>query len=289
MRCLLFGSGGQLGSRIRTFSPPGFEIIPIDRDEVDLTDLSAIGRVILNQKPDVVINAAAYTAVDAAESDEHSAHQVNAVAPGVMAEVAHQSGALIVHYSTDYVFDGCASVPYTEDMETRPLGVYGRTKLAGERAVATANPRHLIFRTSWVYDASGKNFLTTMLRLSSDRNELSVVNDQFGSPTTTQALTDASFKILGNLSSPQEAPAGVYHMTCGGQTSWCQFAHKIFNETGTTVAVHGIPTEQYPTPAQRPKYSVLNNSRLESVFGVHLPTWEVALAQCLKEARFATY
>lgn len=285
MRCLLFGSGGQLGKRIKNFAPKDIQLTALTRNDVDLADSRAIKQLISDHRPDAVINAAAYTAVDVAETDQSVAHQVNTIAAGVMAEACNNIDALMVHYSTDYVFDGNASVPYTEQAQTNPLGVYGRTKLAGEQAVIQGNSRHLIFRTSWVYDASGKNFLTTMLRLAADRDEISVVNDQFGSPTTTQALAQASFSVLKKVVADSDFPMGIYHMSCDGLTSWYQFAQEIFDQTETEINLIGIPTTDYPTPAQRPKYSALDNSKLEASFGVRLPKWDIALQQCLKEAK----
>jgi dTDP-4-dehydrorhamnose reductase len=236
----------------------------------------------------VVINAAAYTAVDQAESEPELAHLVNAEAPRVMAEACAESGAWLVHYSTDYVFDGTASEPYSEDDPVSPVNVYGRTKLEGEQAVVGNAPRHLIFRTSWVYSNHGRNFLNTMLRLSAERAVLTIVSDQVGSPTWTGAIAGATEQVLHRLSgwgTGGDDKAGIYHMTCGGRTSWYGFARAIFEQTGRLdgIRVEPIDTASYPTPARRPLYSVLNNDKLANVFGVKLDTWDDALRECLSE------
>jgi dTDP-4-dehydrorhamnose reductase len=222
--------------------------------------------------------------VDRAESEPALAQRINADAPGAMAAAARKAGALFVHYSTDYVFDGTGDRPYHEDDPTRPLGVYGRTKLAGEEAVRAAGGDHLVFRTAWVYSLHGHNFLNTMLRLGAERDVLRVVDDQVGSPTFAGAIAQATASALARLPALGRTPSGVYHMTCSGQTSWCGFARRIFEETGAAhVRVDSITTAEYPTPAARPAYSVLSNDRLASVFGVRLPGWEEALGACLAE------
>jgi dTDP-4-dehydrorhamnose reductase len=284
MKILLLGKNGQLGTHLQRVLPALGELTALGRAEADLSDPAAAAAAVAGSGADVVVNAAAYTAVDRAESEPELAQRVNAEAPGAMAAAARGAGALFVHYSTDYVFDGTGRRPYREDDPTRPLGVYGRTKLAGEQAVRAAGGPHLVFRTAWVYSLHGRNFLNTMLRLGAERSELRVVDDQVGSPTFAGAIADATVSVLARVPQLAAAPSGLYHMTCGGETSWCGFARRIFEEAGAAkVRVDAITTADYPTPAARPAYSVLNNEKLESVFGVSLPSWDDALRTCLAE------
>jgi len=284
MKILLLGKNGQLGTHLQRVLPALGGLTALGRAEADLSDPAAVAAVVARSGADVVVNAAAYTAVDRAESEPELAQRVNAEAPGAMAAAAREAGALFVHYSTDYVFDGTGRHPYREDDPTRPLGVYGRTKLAGEQAVCAAGGPHLVFRTAWVYSLHGRNFLNTMLRLGAERSELRVVDDQVGSPTFAGAIADATASVLARIGQLAAAPSGVYHMTCGGETSWCGFARRIFEETGAAnVRVDAITTADYPTPAARPAYSVLSNEKLDSVFGVRLPSWDKALSTCLAE------
>ena len=283
MRTLVFGNNGQVGTHLLRVLPALGETVAVGREQADLTDPAALESVIADARPDVVINAAAYTAVDKAESEPELALAVNGEAPGIMARAAKRAGAVFVHYSTDYVFDGTAAAPYGEDSPTHPLGVYGRTKRAGEQAVAGAGARSLVFRTAWVYSLHGHNFLNTMLRLAKERDHLRVVDDQVGSPTFAGAIADATVAVLTKMQNGAGADAtGVYHMTCAGQTSWCGFARRIFELAGVnSVQVDAITTADYPTPAARPAYSVLSNAKLAQVFDVRLPSWEQALAGCL--------
>jgi dTDP-4-dehydrorhamnose reductase len=285
MRVLLFGKNGQVGSHLQAVLEPFGEVIAFGRSDVDLSDSGAVAQAVRDARPHVVINAAAYTAVDRAESEPELAEAVNAEAPGAMARAAAASGALLVHYSTDYVFDGRASQPYTEEAPTNPLGAYGRTKLAGERAVTAAGGPHLVFRTAWVYSLHGHNFLKTMLRLGGERDELRIVDDQRGSPTYAGAIADATAAVLRVVDNRGGLPAehaGVYHMTCSGEVSWCGFAREIFRRAGVSgVHVTPITTADYPTPAARPAYSVLSNAKLQRVFGIELPPWQEALTRCL--------
>jgi dTDP-4-dehydrorhamnose reductase len=287
MRILLTGSSGQVGRELlRALAPLG-EISAPARDQLDLASPDAIVRAVREAAPDLVVNAAAYTAVDRAEAEADLAMQVNGRAPGILAEEAARRGAPLIHYSTDYVFDGTKPGPYTEDDVPAPLNAYGRSKLAGDRAVMQANPAHLIFRTSWVYAPHGKNFLLTMLKLSKERNELRVVDDQRGAPTTAALIADCTAGVLqrvaadGRLARLREF-AGLYNLTASGATSWHGFASAILKSTGSPIPVLPIPTEAYPTPAMRPRNSVLDTSKLARTFGVVPADWKAGLEQCLE-------
>jgi len=288
-RVLILGAQGQLGIELqKTFTGAG-EVVALGRARCDLANSESIRKVMAEVAPAIVLNAAAYTAVDRAESEPELAMRVNGEAPGVLAEEARKINALLVHYSTDYVFDGSKRGPWVEDDPVNPLNEYGRTKLAGERKIAEAGGRYLIFRTSWVYSLHGNNFLKTMLRLGRERDHLRVVNDQIGAPTTAAALARATRAVIDGLDSVSHSEAsGIYHMTCSGETSWCGFAQEIFRrarapEGRKWPVVTGIPDMEYPTPAKRPKNSVLCNSKLKTRFGVALPRWEDALGETLEE------
>lgn len=287
MRLLVFGSGGQVGAWLADELASLGEVVALDRHQADLRDAQGVARAVEQHRPDIVVNAAAYTAVDRAESDADEAERVNAVAPGVMAAAARRYEAMFVHYSTDYVFAGDADQPYVEDDATGPKSVYGRTKLAGEQAVCAEAGKYFIFRTSWVYSNHGHNFLNTMLRLAGERDIVGVVDDQIGAPTYARAIARATADVLERLAAGEadaDAASGIYHMTCAGTTSWHGFASAIFEEAGCTqMQVKAIPTEDYPTPAARPRYSVLNNDRLERTFGVSLPPWRDSLRECLQQ------
>lgn len=288
MNILLTGSRGQVGWELkRTLACLG-NVVAVDSNEMDLTDPDAIRRVVREVAPRIIVNPAAHTAVDKAEGESDLAHAINAVAPGILGEEAQRLGAMVVHYSTDYVFDGSGATPWKEDDANGPLNVYGATKLAGEQALAAACPRHLVFRTSWVYGARGANFLLTMRRLMNDRPELKIVADQIGAPTWSRMLAEATALILAQIQSPARGadrpePWGVYHMTNGGETSWHGFAEAIRDLDAGHCRLHPIPSADYPTPARRPLNSRLNNDKLERVFGVRLPDWRAALALCLKD------
>ncbi|MDZ7839822.1 MAG: dTDP-4-dehydrorhamnose reductase [Gammaproteobacteria bacterium] len=288
MKGLVFGKNGQVGRCLAAGLGSMESTWFLDREQADLSHPDNVRKAIETLAPDVVINAAAYTAVDRAESEPALAHTVNAEAPGAMAEACARTGAWLIHYSTDYVFDGTASEPYTEDAEVSPLNVYGRTKLAGEEAIRAACDRHLIFRTSWVYSNHGRNFLNTMLRLGSERDELNIVSDQVGAPTYAGSIADATDRILHALSarwSQDREVSGTYHMTCVGSTTWFDFARRIFELSGLRerIRVNPIPTSEFPTPAARPMFSVLANDKLERQFGVRLESWNDALYKCLSE------
>lgn len=288
MKGLVFGKTGQVGQCLATRLRSLESTLFLDRERADLSRPQTARRAIEAFEPEVVINAAAYTAVDRAESEPELARSINAEAPAAMAEACAETGAWLIHYSTDYVFDGTASQPYTEDDPASPLNVYGRTKLEGEQAIRAALDRHLIFRTGWVYANHGENFLNTMLRLGGERDELNIVSDQTGAPTYAGSIAEATEKVLHNLvtkPSGCDDKAGTYHMTCGGRTSWFEFARAIFEQTGRLdgIRVNPIATADYPAPARRPMFSVLSNEKLERVFGVALDPWDVALRECLSE------
>lgn len=284
-RVLILGATGQVGTELqRSFS--AFHVFPADRQSGDLAQPDQIRGLIRERKPNLILNAAAYTAVDRAESESALAYAINAEGPRVLAEEARRSGAVLVHYSTDYVFDGAQPEPWTEDDPTGPINVYGASKLAGEQAIREVGGRYLIFRTSWVYGPHGRNFLLTMLRLGLERQTLNVVNDQRGAPTTSIELANATSVIVHRILSGEcgepEQWAGVYHMTCSGSTTWCDFARAIFERAGSLVngkspVVNGIPSSEYPTPAKRPSNSILSNALLEKTFGCHLLPWQSAL------------
>lgn len=291
-RVLIVGGGGQVGVELQKSFAGHAEVISVDRRTIDLAEEQAIRELVNRLRPEVIVNAAAYTAVDRAESEPDLAMAVNGRAPGVFAEEALRLGALLVHYSTDYVFDGSKDGPWTEDDAPSPLSVYGRTKLAGEEAIRSVGGRYLIFRTSWVYGPHVKNFLLTMLRLGRERDRLAVVDDQFGAPTTSLELARATRTIVDGVRvgryGPPDTWAGLYHMTCSGSTTWHGFAEAIFERaerlTGARrPAVVPIPSSEYPTPAQRPRNSVLSNARLTERFGIHLAPWEQALDEAMRE------
>ncbi len=291
MKILLFGRDGQLGHYLKTDLQPLGELVACARGEIDLADTERVSSFVLTQRPDIIVNAAAYTAVDQAESDEVTAFSVNADAPAAMATAARQINALFVHFSTDYVFDGRAHSPYTETAPTHALGVYGRSKLAGEEAIRAVAPAHLILRTAWLYSSHGKNFFKTMLRLAGERDELRIVGDQIGSPTYAALVSAATAQALAQITRKGDAErySGTYHLTCAGAVSWHGFAREIVALAGKTrVSVHEIGTADYPTPAARPAYSVLDNGKFAAAFGIRLPPWEAALRQCMMEHASAT-
>lgn len=286
MRILMFGKTGQVGLGLQRDLEFFEQVRFLGRDAVDLTDLASVETAIEDYRPDVVINAAAYTNVDRAEEEPELAELVNATAPGVMAEMARAGGAWLIHYSTDYVFDGSATAPYPEDAAKHPLNVYGRTKSAGEEAIKQATDRYLILRTSWIYSNGGRNFLNTILRLAAEKRELRVVDDQTGTPTFARALSKSTAQLIERLSDGPEQ-SGVYNMTCEGATTWYGFACAILRAAGIEdVRVTPIATGEFPTPARRPKYSVLDNTRLHRAFGLRLPHWQDSLKGCLAQRAF---
>lgn len=292
MRILLAGVTGQVGWELqRTLMTLG-EVIPVGRSvsnaalQMDLADPDTIRRTIREVKPDLIVNAAAYTAVDKAESEPELAMAINGIAPGLMAEEAKLLDAAIVHYSTDYVFDGAKATPYTEEDLHGPQNTYGETKLAGEKAIQAVDVPHLILRTSWVYGLRGKNFLLTMLKLAQEREELKVVDDQIGAPTWSRMIAEATAQILSQAT--QNVPyllaskSGVYHLSASGHTSWYGFASAIFDHDRKSSErkmqrLIAIASDQYPTPAKRPAYSLLDTHKLSTTFGLAMPDWQRSL------------
>lgn len=307
MRILLTGTNGQLGRHLAKALHNLGELITPQRAELDLSDIASIAPYIQQCKPDLIINPAAYTAVDLAEKETELAFRVNAEAPGMLAQEAKRLGIGLIHFSTDYVFDGSKAdangmpAPYAEDDLCAPLNVYGASKLAGEQAIAASGCAHLIFRTSWVYSDFGKNFLLTILRLAKEKTELNIVNDQWGTPSSTLFLSDAIKHILLQLQQA-EVPAtwwkthqGIYHLTPEGFTNWCEFSQRIVQHAATLgmlsttlPKIQGIPSSAYPTPAQRPKNSCLDKNKLRRQFGIHIPDWDLALEACLQSMRAPT-
>jgi dTDP-4-dehydrorhamnose reductase len=293
-KILVTGKSGQVGwELLRSLSMLG-QVTSVDFEQLDLADADAVRGFIRCLKPDIIVNPAAYTAVDKAESEPELAMAVNAVAPGVMAEEARRLGAFLVHYSTDYVFDGSKREPYTEEDQPNPLNVYGTSKLAGEQAIRDSGVHHLILRTSWVYGARGKNFLLTMRRLGRERDRLSVVNDQTGAPTWSRAIAECTAQMLAQLYAPGSAaglPArlsGTYHLTCQGQTTWYGFVREAVARgllAGRDIfpEIEPIDTAAYPTPAARPMNSVMSNAKLFDAFGLLMPSWQQGLTMVLDE------
>lgn len=279
MRVLVCGRTGQVGTALaQTLPATGWHVTMLEAPELDLTDPASIDAAVDAARPDVVINAAAYTAVDAAEANRDLAFAINATGPGLLAAAAARAGAAIVHFSTDYVFDGSAG-PWREADRPAPLGVYGASKLAGERAVAAVNPRHIILRTSWVCSATGQNFLKTMLRLGATRDVLRVVADQQGAPTFADDLAAAVIHVVPRVVAGEGC--GLFHLTGAPETSWHGFAEAIFAAAGRPVRVEAITTAEYPTPAARPADSRLDCARILAVHGVAQSDWRVSLARAV--------
>jgi dTDP-4-dehydrorhamnose reductase len=288
MKILLTGSAGQLGRELKRSLAPLGELIACDRRQLDLADPDSLRNAVRDLAPTVIVNAAAYTAVDKAETETGLAEAINAAAPALLAEEAKRLGARLIHYSTDYVFDGTKASAYREDDATTPLSAYGRTKRQGELAIAASGARHLVLRTSWVYGLHGANFMKTMLRLGRERDELRVVGDQVGAPTWTRHLADATALILASHGTAE----GLYHLAAAGETSWHGYAEAIFAEARATglleksPTVRRITTAEYPLPAPRPANSRLDCTRFSTDFGLALPDWRTGLADCLADARF---
>lgn len=283
---LILGAQGQLGIELQSAFQDAGQVIAYGRPTCDLGDPVSIRAAIRAVQPDVILNAAAYTAVDRAESEPDLAMRINGDAPGILAEEARKIRALLIHYSSDYVFDGSKNEPWVEDDPVNPLNIYGATKLAGEKHIQQVGGRFQIFRTSWVFSPHGNNFLRTMLRLGNERSELRVVDDQKGAPTSAAALAAATHSVVDRTTlNAEDEPAGIYHMTCAGETTWYGFAQSIFAKAQAEkpwASITAIPGSEYPTPARRPANSVLSNEKLKAVFGIELPSWKTALDDALQ-------
>jgi len=293
LKILLTGKNGQVGFELQRALAPLGEVTALDREACDLLDADAVRALVSRIAPDVIVNPAAYTAVDKAESDKDTAFAINAQALGVLGEEAARTGALVIHYSTDYVFDGLKTSAYSESDLPAPQSVYGSSKLAGERALAASNPRHLILRTSWVVGAHGGNFAKTMLRLAAEREQLSVVADQFGAPTSAALLADLTAHLVRQYQreDKQSFPYGTYHLAASGETNWCDYARFVLAQAlaagkqlkAGPEQVLPLRTEQYPTPAKRPANSRLDTSRFRETFGLRLPPWEEGVRHMLAQ------
>jgi dTDP-4-dehydrorhamnose reductase len=288
-RVLLIGKIGQVGYELRRTLAPWTQLVAVDYPEIDLTNPDSIRHHVRETRPQLIVNAAAYTAVDKAEAEPDLAMKINGLAPGILAEEAKSAGALLVHYSTDYIFDGTKTEPYIETDAPSPLSAYGRSKLAGDDAVRAVGGPHLIFRLCWVYGGRGQNFMLTIMRLAREREKLRVVADQFGCPTWSRMIAETtSLAVLRTLSSGNPAEyTGTYHLAASGVTSWHGFAKAIVDsmpsETRKCTSVEPITTAEYPTPAKRPAYSALNCDKLHRTFGLRLPDWRQSLADVLEK------
>ena len=292
-KILLTGVNGQVGHALQK-KLSNHQVVALNREQLDLSDKDAIRRVVQAIQPDLIINPAAYTAVDKAESERDLAYAINATAPQILAEEAAKLNAVLIHFSTDYVYDGSKNADYVETDAVNPLSVYGKSKLAGEDAIRAVGLPHLILRTSWVYGAYGKNFLKTIIRLVSERDSLRIVADQFGAPTSSESIADAVVELLSVWQPQQEKQSGVYHFTNQGKTSWHGFSCAIVSEynrlakakngqllKASVENIIAITTADYPTPAARPANSTLNNQKLKQTFNVSLPNWEQGLHQVM--------
>jgi dTDP-4-dehydrorhamnose reductase len=285
---LIIGKIGQVGWELRRTLAPVGEVVAVDFPDIDLTKPDSIVKWVRDTRPRVIVNAAAYTAVDKAESDFDRCNLINGVAPGILAEEAKRNSAWLVHYSTDYVFDGSKTTPYLETDLPRPLGAYGRSKLNGDTAVLQVDGNHLIFRLCWVYGARGQNFMLTMMRLARERERLRVVRDQFGCPTWSRMIAETTAQALSKSLAASDPAAfkGLYHLCASGQTTWHGFADAIIRlmpgEGKKCKSVESITTAEYPVAAQRPPYSVLSCEKLQKGFGLQLPDWEESLKQVME-------
>ena len=293
-KILLTGVNGQVGHALKT-KLAEYELVALSREQLDLTKPHDIKRIVRDIKPTLIINPAAYTAVDKAEVEPELAFAINATAVQILAEEAARLSAGLIHFSTDYVFDGTKTTPYIETDEVNPVSVYGKSKLAGEEAIRQVGLPHLILRTSWVYGAYGKNFLKTILRLAAERDSLRIVGDQFGAPTSSESIADAIVKLVSVWQAAQENQTGTYHFTNTGEISWHGFSCEIINQYNELIKekdwpvlkaslehIAAITTADYPTPAARPANSCLNNAKLKQVFNVQMPTWQQGLQQVMQ-------
>ncbi len=291
-KILLIGKDGQVGWQLhRTLAPLG-QIAAYDHSALDLSKPDQVRAIVREVRPTLIVNAAAYTAVDQAEEERDQAMAINGHGPALLAQEAKRLGAALVHYSTDYVFDGKKKAPYTEDDPPQPLNVYGQSKLVGDQAIMAAGIPHLIFRTSWVYGIRGNNFLRTLLKLFSEREEIQIVDDQVGAPTWSRMIAEATAQVLTQLIAPHttldfDEVSGLYNLTAAGQTTWYEFACAIAEQAATqhltpkVAAIKPIPSSKYPTPAVRPAYGVLSHKKLQETFGLFIPDWQDQLARCI--------
>lgn len=296
MKILLFGKNGQVGWELNRSLQPLGEVVALSREDADFSRPDSLRQIISDVKPDVIVNAVAYTAVDKAEAEEELAATINSVAPGILAEEALKVNALLIHYSTDYVFDGTKKSPYSESDEPNPINAYGRTKLAGERLIQSSGCDYLILRTSWVFSSRGANFLLSILRLARERTQLSIVDDQMGAPTWAGNIADITNNLI-LLSEKQRLTgkfeSGIYNVASASMTTWFGFTNKIIevaSETGigddfVIEQVKPIPSSEYPTPAKRPFYSVLSTEKIEKGFGISPIAWEHALESCMSSMK----
>jgi len=293
MKILLTGKNGQVGFELQRALAPLGEVVAVDMEDCDLSNPEAIRALVRSVKPQIIVNPAAYTAVDKAEADQATAYAVNGTAPGIFGEEAAKLQALVVHYSTDYVFDGTKPEPYTENDEPNPQSVYGKSKRQGEEALQASGADHLIFRTSWVFGAHGGNFAKTMLKLAGERESLNVVADQWGAPTSAPLIADVTAQIVAQYKKRQERirfPFGIYNLVAGGETNWCEYARAVIAAAiaaGKPLKlgvddIHPITTAEYPVPAPRPANSRLHTNKLKSTFGVNLPDWQEGLEHVLR-------
>ncbi|HBS86110.1 MAG: dTDP-4-dehydrorhamnose reductase [Bacteroidetes bacterium GWF2_38_335] len=280
---LVTGSKGQLGSELQYLSPvfPQFRFVFTDVDELDITDEKKLDNYLSSICPDILINCAAYTAVDKAESDQENARRINALAPGLIGKLAKKHNFRVIHTSTDYVFDGSSSIPLKEDDFTNPVSVYGVTKLDGEKALLVENPDAIIIRTAWLYSVYGNNFVKTMIRLGNEREQLGVVSDQVGSPTNAEDLALAILQII-EFSFLHRWNPGIYHYSNEGVCSWYEFALEIHRMAGVNCFVKPIATSEYPTAAKRPEYSLLDKTKIKNTFGIEISGWKESLEKCIK-------
>jgi dTDP-4-dehydrorhamnose reductase len=291
-KILLTGKNGQVGWELQRTLAASATLIALDSSQLDLSDADAIRRTVRDLRPDIIINPAAYTAVDKAETEPELAMAVNGIAPGILAEEARHLGAVLVHYSTDYVFDGNKPAPYSENDLPNPQSIYGKTKLAGELAIRASGCKHIILRTSWVYGVHGGNFVKTVLRLSRERSELRIVADQFGAPTWARDLAQATASALTCWQEKNwdDSLSGLYHLTAAGRTNWHQYAEEIVRLArqydaelaAKPLDIRAIATHEYPVPAKRPVNSVLANDKMRDTFGIVLPEWQDSLAECMR-------
>ena len=285
MVVLVTGANGQVGQSLQFIAPnyPDIQFVFCDSTKLDITNFNNLKQLFKQFKPDFCINAAAYTAVDKAESEPEKAYAINVTGAQNLAAVCKSSNTTLLHVSTDFVFDGLATQPYSEEAVPNPTGVYAVTKLQGEQAIQSIWERHYIIRTSWVYSQFGNNFMKTMLRLASERDCLNVVNDQIGTPTNAVDLAEVLIKIIQSRITNHASPFGIYNFSNEGKCSWYEFAMEIFKQKGVNINLQPIPSSAYPTPAKRPAYSVLDKTKIKNTFNLEIKNWQMSLEKCLNQ------